>query len=155
MDTKLMPRERLAQIVGDAAARHVMDVTGYVNPTSRRMTWSEQGVHAAAVNAIMHDGMVATALHMVAADGVAEYESIRSMTDPVAVLNPVPNLSVPMTAMMLLASQRGDAQVILDVLRQVWASVPIDSPDEKRAHLLAFDDALEEVRRRARIGSAF
>lgn len=152
MDTRLMPRERLAQIVSEAAARAVMDVTGYINPTSRRMTWSDQGVSAAAFNAIMHDGMVATALHMVAADGVAEYESIR--TDPLAA-HPVADIAVPFTAMMHMAGRGGDTQVILDVLRQVWMSVPIEDPSEKREHLLAFDDALEEVRRRARIGSAF
>ncbi|UVT31323.1 hypothetical protein SEA_MARCIE_60 [Microbacterium phage Marcie] len=153
MDTRMMPRERLAQIVADAAARHVMDVTGYVNPISRRMTWSEQGVHAAAMNAILHDGMVATALHMVAADGVAEYESIR-VADPVAV-DAVPNISVPMTALMLMAGQRGDAQVIIDVLRQVWMSIPFAGPSEKIDHERAFDDAIAEIRRRARIGSAF
>ncbi|UDL15429.1 hypothetical protein SEA_PEPE25_54 [Microbacterium phage Pepe25] len=153
MDTKLMPRERLAQIVADAAARHVMDVTGYVNPTSRRMTWSEQGVHAAAMNAILHDDMVATALHMVAADGVAEYESIR-VADPVAV-DAVPNISVPMTALMLMAGQRGDLQVIIDVLRQVWMSVPFAGPSEKFDHERAFDEAIEAIALRRQPGSRF
>lgn len=152
MDTRLMPRERLAQIVSDAAARAVTDVTGYVNPTSRRMTWSAQGVSAAAFNAIMHDGMVATALHMVAADGVAEYESIR--VDPIAV-DAVPNISVPMTAMMLLAGQSGDLQTIINVLRQVWMSVPFAGPSEKFDHERAFDEAIDAIALRRQPGSRF
>lgn len=152
MDTKLMPRERLAQIVADAAARHVMDVTGYVNPTSRRMTWSEQGVHAAAMNAILHDEEVSTALHMVAADGVAEYESIR--VDLIAV-DAAPNISVPMTALMLMAGKHGDLQMIIDVLRQVWMSVPFAGPSEKIDHERAFDEAIEAIALRRRPGSRF
>lgn len=74
--SKLMPRERLAEIVADAAVRAAKDVTGIFR--NERMTWTEQGVHAAAWNAVMHDEDVQNALRMVEADGAADHAARQS-----------------------------------------------------------------------------
>lgn len=66
MDTKLMPRERLATIIADAATEAAANVTGIFR--NERMTWTQQGVHAAAWNAVMHDEQVENALRMAAVD---------------------------------------------------------------------------------------
>ena len=151
MDTTLMPLGRLAEIVADAVTRAATNVTGIFR--NDRMTWTEQGVHAAAWNAIMHDDQVATALKMVGADGAAECESMRVL-DPVAV-RPEGDISVPISTMMLMAGKSGDPEVILRVLREAWVSIPTAGPSEKFDHERAFDKAIDEIRRRGLVEPRF
>lgn len=145
METKLMPLRRLAEIVADATTRAATNVTGIFR--NDRMTWTQQGVHAAAWNAIMHDEEVATALKMVGADGAAEYEALRA-ADPIPI-RPENTISVPITTMMLMAGKSGNPVMVLSTLRQAWFSVPTSSQMEKERHERAFDDMLAEVRRMA------
>ena len=67
MEDKLMPQERLAEIIADAAVRAATNITGVFR--NERMTWTEQGVHAAAWNAVMHDRQVLNAVRMIHRDG--------------------------------------------------------------------------------------
>jgi hypothetical protein len=66
---ELMPRERFAEIVADAAVRAATEVTGIFR--NERMTWTEQGIHAAARNAVMHDDQVTAAIAALSVAGMA------------------------------------------------------------------------------------
>lgn len=52
----------LATAFADATSRATSEVTGIVS-RERLMTWTEQGVHAAAFNAVMFDEQLAGVLH--------------------------------------------------------------------------------------------
>lgn len=111
MDTQLMPRERLAEIVADAVTRAAAEVTGIFR--NERMTWTQQGVHAAAYNGIRYDEEVTTALRMVKADGAAEYEATRS-PDPFLVQVGVPAIT------------RDDLMAIIDAAASPAKSCQVD-----------------------------
>lgn len=142
METKLMPIDRLATIIADAAVRAATNVTGFFR--NERMTWSEQGVHAAAWNAIRHDPEVQNALKMVAIDGITEYESNRPAS--LVVTTEPASMTIPIPALLLLAGKSGNPSVVLEALRQAWMSPSFAGPSEKFDHEQAFNQMVEHLR---------
>ncbi len=94
--SKLMPKDRLAEIIADAATRAAKNVTGIFR--NERMTWTEQGLHASAWNAVMHDEKVQNALRMVEADGAADYAA---QQHGALVILPAPMLGLATTRQLL------------------------------------------------------